>query len=156
MTVHFFYDFKDELIQKVKKNYENELIERKEKIRNEKQLDEAEKLIVDYFKVIKNALHEVFEVSDGDVKYEESDNYILKFTIFKNSLEFARNGNSIKVEVELYDEEMDIIESKILGNIIIGEKRCMVKDTGKLHTGSHFDQKTIDYFMRVAFGKFIN
>ncbi len=156
MTVHFFYNFKEELIERIKEDYNNELVKRKENIRQQKQLDDAEKIILDYFKVVKNALNEIFEVSNGKIKYEENTDFISKFTIGKNSLRFLRKEKSIQVKVELYIKEADIVESKILGNIIIGSKVAMVKEVGKLHTGSHFDENTINYYMRVAFGDYMH
>jgi hypothetical protein len=156
MTVHFFYNFKEDLIEKIKSDYEDELIKRKENMREQKQLDDAGKIILDYFKIIRNALSEIIEVSNGKIKYEESAGYLVKFTIGKNSLRFLRKEKSIQVKVELYIKEADIVESKILGNIVIGTKVAMVKEIGKLHTGSHFDENTINYYMRIAFGDFTN
>jgi len=156
MTVHFFYNFKEELIEKIKNDYTNELLKRKENLREQIQLDEAEKEILDYFKTVKNALNEVIEISDGEIKYEDNTDFIVKMTIGKNSIRFLRKEKSIQVKVEIYIKEADIVESRILGNIIIGSKVAMVKEVGKLHTGSHFDENAINYWMRIAFGEFMN
>lgn len=155
MTVHFFYNFKDELIHKIKEDYEDELIIRRENLRKQKQLDEAEEKIFEYFKVIKNGLSEVMEVAKDVIKYEENEEFILKFSIEKNSIKFTRNESNIEVQVSLYLEESNMIESKILGHILPGEKVCMVKEVGKLHTGSHFDENTINHYMRVAFSSYL-
>ena len=156
MTVHFFYNFKDELIHKIKNEYENELMKRKEELRKQKQLDEAEEKILEYFKVIKNGLSEVMEVADDHITYEENEEFILKFTIGKNSIKFTRNQSTIDAQVSLYLEESDMVESKILGHVVPGEKACAVKEVGKLHTGSHFDENTINHYMRVAFGSYLH
>jgi len=156
MTVHFFYNFKEELIEKIKNDYSNELLRRKENLREQLQLNEAEKEILDYFKTVKNALNEVIEISNGIIRYEENTDFIVKMTIGKNSIRFLRKEKSIQVKVEIYIKEADIVESRILGNIIIGPKVAMVKEVGKLHTGSHFDENVINYWMRVAFGEFMN
>ena len=156
MTVHFFYNFKDELIHKIKKDYENELVKRKEELRKQKQLDEAEEKILEYFKVIKNGLSEVMEVANDHIKYEENEEFILKFTIGENSIKFTRNQSNIDAQVSLYLEESDMVESKILGHVVPGEKSCTVKEVGKLHTGSHFDENTINHYMRVAFGSYLH
>lgn len=155
MTVHFFYNFKDELIHKIKEEYEDELQKRKEELRKQKQLDEAEEKVLEYFKVIKNGLSEVMEVANDKIKYEENNDFILKFSIGKNSIKFTRNASNIEAQVGLYLEESDMIESKILGHVVPGEKTCTVKEVGKLHTGSHFDENTINHYMRVAFGSYL-
>jgi len=155
MTVHFFYSFKDELIHKIKEDYEEALVKRKERLRKQKQLDEAEGKILEYFKVIKNGLSEVMEVASDEIKYEENEGFILRFSIEKNSIRFTRNEFSIEVQVSLYLKDSHMIESKILGYIVPGEKACMVKEIGKLHTGSHFDENTINHYMRVAFASYL-
>lgn len=155
MTVHFFYNFKEELIQKVKKDYALDLAEKREEMRKQKQLDEVEDLILDYFKSVKNALNEVFEVSQGAVQYEENTEFIVKFSIGKNQLMFTRQESNIEVKVSLYLDDAEIVESKILGHIVPGEKSPTVKEVGKLHTGSHFDENTINHYMRIAFSSYL-
>lgn len=154
MTIHFYYDFKQDLIEKLKEDYEEELKERKERLRKQKQLDEAEQKILSYFTTIKNGLNEVFEVSDGFVDYKEGGDYIVKFALGKNSLKFIRKENSIEISEKFYIKEADIVESKILANIVPGKKKCLLKKVGELHTGNHFDTNTINFYMRQVFSQY--
>lgn len=155
MTVHFFYNFREELVNKIKEEYEDELEKRKKYLREQTQLDEAEKIILDYFKPLKNGLNEVFEVSDGEICYDEGDDFIAKFRIKDNSIKFSRKEKSIEVKAKYYIEDPDIVESRILGHIVVGDKRCMVKEVGKIHTGSHFDENTINYYLRNVFEDYL-
>lgn len=152
MTVHFYYNYKEDLVKKLRDHYDGELKKKDEDKRDQLQLDEAEKLILNYFKSIKNDIDDLAEVSSGEVKYEEGNGFISMFTIRENYIKFTRVGKTIEVKVGNYIPEEDIVESTVLANIICGDKKCKIKKRGKIHDGSNFDENTINYYMREAFG----
>lgn len=153
MSIHFSYDFKEELVEKIKKSYSKELKAQKEDNRLQEKLDDVEKTILDYFETIRNGLAEVFQVSDGEIAYEEGNGCISCFKIGKNQLEFIRKDRSIEVKAQIHLKEDDLVETKIMGHIVPSNKACIVKDTGEIHTGNHFDQNVLNYFMRNVFNE---
>ncbi len=152
MTVHFYYNYKEDLVKKLKDHYEEEIKKNAEDMKDQLQLDEAEKLILNYFKSVKNDIDELAEVSSGEVVYEEGNGFVSMFTVRQNYIKFTRVGKTIEVKVGNYVPVEDIVESTVLANIICGDKKCKIKKRGKIHDGSNFDENTINYYMREAFG----
>lgn len=152
MTVHFFYNYKEDLISKLKEHYANELRMKAEDEKDQMQLDEAEKLILDYFNSVQSDIEELTLVSGGEVTYEEADDFIAKFTVNKNYIKFTRVGKTIEVKIGKFLEDEDIVESNVIANVVCGDKKCKIKKRGKIHDGSNFDENTINYYMREAFG----
>ncbi len=151
MSVHFFYNYKDELIKKLKERYESDLIQKKERDRLKAQLDEAEVLIKEYFKISGEELSEVIAVANGAVKYLKEDPLHIQLTIDQNFVEFKRLEMSIEIRVGLYDADMDFVNAEVECYIVPGEKRCNIKKVGKVHGGSNFDENTINHYVRKAF-----
>ena len=153
MTIHFFYDFKDEMIKKLNEYFSEEL----EALRYEKkqvnQIDDAEKSIRNYFKNIVADMSEIIEASDEKIKFESDDDVIGKLTIMKHYLKFTRKDVSIEVKIGYYIPEDDFVESMVLSYIVPGEKKPKIKRVGKIHDGSNFDENTLNYYMREAFGE---
>ncbi|MBN2260368.1 MAG: hypothetical protein JW702_07470 [Clostridiales bacterium] len=153
MAVHFFYDFKDELIKKLNERLSPEI----EKLRYEKnlkeQIDGAEIMIREYFKNLIDEMKELIEASDGKIFFESDDEVIGKLSIMKYYLKFTRKNLAIEVKVGYYVPEADLVESVVLSYIVPGEKKAKIKRVGKIHDGSNFDENTLTYYMREAFIK---
>jgi len=152
MTVHFYYNYKEDLISKLKENYANELDQKVSDEKDQAQLDEAEKLIIKYFDSVKNDLDQLNKVSGGEVAYEVGEDFISKLSVRQNYIKFTRAGKTIEVKVGKYIDDEDIVESSVIANIVCGDKKCKIKKRGKIHDGSNFDENTINYYMREAFG----
>jgi len=60
---------------------------------------------------------------------------------------------SIIDEIFLVVPEEDFVESMVLSYIVPGEKKPKIKRVGKIHDGSNFDENTLNYYMREAFGE---
>lgn len=152
MTVHFYYNYKEDLVKKLKDHYEMELKKSADDKKDQLQLDEAEKLIRNYFNSVQSDIEELEMVSAGEVKYEENEGFISQFTVEQNYIRFTRLGKTIEVKIGVYIPEEDIVESTVIANITCGDKKCKIKKRGKIHEGSSFDENTINYYMREAFG----
>lgn len=152
MTVHFFYNYKDELIKKLKERYTSELVLKKDKEHMQAQLDEAEKLIKTYFSDNQEALLEIMEVSNGAVDFFNEDPLHIKLEIDKNHVEFKRLDMSIEIRVGRYDTVTDWVESEVKCYVVPGDRKCKIKKVGQVHDSSHFDENTINYYVREAFG----
>jgi len=151
MAVHFFYNYKDELIKKLKERYHTELQQKKELERLKAQLDEAETLIKDYFKANAEELNEIISVSNGSVSYFTEDPLHVMLEIDHNFVEFQRLEMSIEIRVGIYDPVVNFVNAEAECYVIPGEKKCLIKKVGKIHDGSHFDENTINYYVRKAF-----
>lgn len=151
MSVHFFYNYKDELIKKLKERYENELLQKKERERLSAQLDEAEQLIYNYFHSNVNELNEIVEISSGVVAFKSEKPLHISLQIDKNFVEFKRVDMSIEIRVGLYDSKLDYLDSEVECYVIPGDKRCRIKKVGRIHDGSNFDENTINHYVRKAF-----
>lgn len=156
MSVHFFYNYKDELIKQLKERYSTELIQKKERERLTAQLDEAEKVIKDYFQANINDLKEIIDVSSGKVDYFFEEPLHIKLEIDQNFIEFKRLDMSIEIRLGLYDPQADIVGAEVECYIIPGEKRCKIKKVGRIHDGSNFDENTINHYVRKAFSDLLS
>jgi hypothetical protein len=155
MSVHYFYNYKDELIKKLKERFGNELVQKKERERLQAQLDEAETLIREYFKANSVDLNELVTVSNGAISFTVEEPLRILLQIDKNFVEFNRLETSIEIRVGLYDEKVDFVNAEVECYVIPGEKKCHIKKVGKIHDGSHFDENTINYYVRKAFPHFL-
>ena len=153
MSVHFFYDFKDELVKKLNEHFTQEL----ESLQHEKnqieQIDHAEEMIREYLQNVAKDMKDLIAATDGQVYFEQDDEVIGKLGVMKNYLKFTRKSNTIEVKIGYYVPEADFIESIVLSYVVPGVKKPKVKRVGKVHDGSNFDENTINYYMREAFGK---
>lgn len=151
MSKSFFYDYKVELQEKLERKFRHELKELENKRFKQAQLDEAQATIEKYFDVLESSIADMILVSDGKIQAIKDGGMIIKFVLFNNYLKFTRFDHAIEVEIGEYDKNSEIIEARIISNIIPGEKKAVVKRIGKVHDGSHFDDKTIDFYMNEAF-----
>lgn len=151
MSVHFFYDYKDELIKKLKAHY-SESLDIQEKIMKErKQIDEAVQIIDRYFDELERELKDVFIVSSGEVKLARNDDALVHFSIMDGFIKFIRKDRSLQIVMGFYVPEEGEVESKIVAYIIPGDKKPKIKKVGKVHNGSTFDENALNHFMRMAF-----
>lgn len=151
MSVHFFYDYKDELIKKLKSHY-SESLDTQEVVMNErKQIDEAVKIIDQYFDDLERELKDVFVVASGEVKLERNGEALVYFSIMDGSIKFIRKDRSVQIVMGFYVPEEGEVESKVVAYIIPGVKKAKIKKVGKVHNGSTFDENALNHFMRMAF-----
>lgn len=151
MSVHFFYDYKDELVKKLKKHY-SESLDIQEKIMKErKQIDEAVQIVDRYFDELEKELKDVFIVSSGEVRLVRNDEALVHFSIKDGFIKFIRKDRSLQILMGFYVPEEGEVESKIVAYIIPGDKKAKIKKVGKVHNGSTFDENTLNHFMRMAF-----
>lgn len=153
MTIHFFYDFKEEQLKKLNEYYGEEIKTLSYEKKQVGQIDDAEAGIRSYFKHIVSDMGEIIEASNGEIEFESDDDVIGKLTIMKHYLKFTRKNVSIEVKIGYYIPEDDFVESMVLSYIVPGEKKPKIKRVGKIHDGSNFDENTLDYYMREAFGE---
>lgn len=153
MTIHFFYDFKEELLKKLNEYYGEEIKVLSYEKKQVNQIDDAEEGIRNYFKHIVSDMSEIIEAANGDIKFESDNDVIGKLTIMKHYLKFTRKDVSIEVKIGYYIPEDDFVESMVLSYIVPGEKKPKIKRVGKIHDGSNFDENTLNYYMREAFGE---
>lgn len=152
MSVHFFYNYREHLIKQLKSHYETVVAMKEQDNALQVQLDEAEDTVRKYFDVILLELTEVMEASNGEVKLiNESEEYILRFSIIENYIKFIRRPQAIEVEIGRYQTDMGMVETLILAYIIPGDKKCRTRMVGKIHEGGSFDENTINFYMREAF-----
>jgi len=152
MTVHFFYDYKDELIKALEEEYSVELEKRKVQKFKEGQLIDAEEIIQGYFSNLWRDISEIAEASNGEIVIDFTEkNVVVYFSIKSNFIKFSRKGNSIEIKIGTLNKEEGIVESIIYGYIVPGEKRAIVKKPGKVHDGSTFEESSINYYLKLAF-----
>lgn len=151
MSKHFYYDYREVLAEKLEKKYKQQLLLLASSRKKQVQLDAAQTVIVNYFEAFVKEIEDTMIVSDGNIQFERDDNYILKFSMYKNYLKFTRFEHAIEVEIGEYDPDTEIVEAFIISNIIPSDKKCVVKKIGKVHDGSHFDENTINFYMNEAF-----
>lgn len=152
MSKSFFYDYKVELQEKLGKKFRKEIKELEDERARQSQLNDAQDIIENYFKILEDTIADIILVSDNKVQLICEGSMIVKFMMFDNYLKFTRFDHAIEVEIGEFDNDSKIIEAKIISNIIPGDKRCVVKRIGKVHDGAHFDDKTINFYMNEAFG----
>ncbi len=151
MSVHFFYDYKDELIKKLKEHYSESLDVQEQVMKERKQIDEAVQLVDNYFDELERELRDVFVVSSGEVKLVRNDEALVHFSIKDGFIKFMRKDRSLQVVMGFYVPEEGEVEAKIVAYIIPGEKKAKIKKVGKVHNGSTFDENSLNHFMRMAF-----
>ena len=151
MTVHFFYDYKEELVKKLRNRYSESLNLKERELFEKAQIDEAIRLIGRYFDDLEKQLGEIISASDGDIKLVRNRDSLLEFSITDNFLRIIRKENLIQIIIGYYDIEEDSIKSKTVAHVVPGEKRCQVKKLGEIHDGSTFDENTLNHYMRVTF-----
>ena len=151
MSVHFFYDYKDELIKKLKSHYSESLDVQEVAMKERKQIDEAVKVIDHYFDELERELKDVFVVSGGEVKLTRNDEALIYFSIMDGSIKFIRKDRSVQIVMGFYVPEEGEVESKVVAYIIPGDKKAKIKKVGKVHNGSTFDENALNHFMRMAF-----
>lgn len=151
MTVHFFYDYKEELVKKLRNHYSESLNLKERELFEKNQIEDAIRLIGRYFDDLEKQLGEVISASNGDIKLVRNRDSLLEFSVIENFLRLVRKDNSIQVIVGYYDAEEDSIKSKTVAHIVPGEKKCQVKKLGQIHDGSTFDENTLNHYMRLAF-----
>ena len=152
MSVHYGYNYKLALIKKLKTIYGKELVNLEFEREQQRQLDEAEDLIINFFGASKDDLIELELASLGDVLYQEyEDEYIVKLSIQENYIQFSRKPNVIEIELGIWNEEDQHAEIAVLAYIMPGEKKCKLKKVGKVHDGSNFDENVINSYVRKAF-----
>lgn len=153
MSVHFSYDFKDELIKKLSDYFSKEIDDLKFVKQQKMQIDASEKIIKNYFNDIIKNMKDVVEASEGKILFEEDEDTIAKITILKNYLKFSRKDNSIETKVGYYIPEEDIVESVVLSYIVPGDKKSKIRRVGKINDGGIFGESALNYYMREAFSK---
>ena len=154
MSVHFFYNYRDELVKKLKEHYSDDVKQWKKQVMENKQLDEAENILRKYFKGLVNELEDVIEASNREIMLVENDN-LMEFKIQQNFVRFTRQERAIQVKVGYYVSENDMVETAILGYVVPGDKRAVMKKVGKIHDGSTFDENTINFYLRSAFSEWL-
>lgn len=84
----FLYD----LVRTLNKKYDHET-----ELRN--RINQASKLIIEYFDILQQNLKNICEISNGDIKIElnESNDIIARIKIFSDELIFKREKNMIDV-----------------------------------------------------------
>lgn len=153
MSVHFFYNYKEDLIKQLKEYYSEDIKRYKAEKKEQGQLDEVEKFVLNYFRDMREEISEVIDSSKGAISIDlDGEGHIVEFIIGENYLKLIRKEKSIEVLVGNYVEEDDLTESTILGYIVPGEKKAITKKLGKIHDGSHFDESTLNHYLRSAFG----
>lgn len=154
MSVHFFYNYRDELVKKLKEHYADDVRSWKKQVAEKEQLDEAEAMLKKYFKSLVDELEDVIEASKEEIVLEENEN-VMEFRIQQNFVRFTRQDRAIQVKVGYYVTENDMVETAILGYVVPGDKRAVMKKVGKIHDGSTFDENTINFYLRSAFSEWL-
>lgn len=154
MSVHFFYNYRDELVKKLKEHYADDVKSWRKQVAEKGQLDEAEAMLKKYFKSLVDELEDVIEASSEEIVLEENDN-VMEFRIQQNFVRFTRQDRAIQVKVGYYVTENDMVETAILGYVVPGDKRAVMKKVGKIHDGSTFDENTINFYLRSAFSEWL-
>ncbi len=151
MTVHFFYNYKDALVKELTGNYEEALEELAKERQQQAQLDQVQQIIEDYFKSLGTQLTDVMVVSDGRITLEEGDDYLYKFHIQENYIKLTRREKHIEIKIGVYSRDTELVEATIVAYVVPGDKRAVVRKVGKIHDRNHFDENTLNYYMRRAF-----
>lgn len=153
MSVHFFYNYREDLIKQLKEHYHNDIQKRKAEQKEQSQLDDVENYVLNYFKDMKLEISDIIDSSKGEVLINiDDEETIVEFIVGLNYLKMLRKERSIEVVVGNYVSENNMTESKVLGYIVPGDKKAITKKLGKIHDGSHFDESSLNYYLRSAFG----
>lgn len=156
MSVHYFFNYREHLVKKLKEHYAGAVsLKREDQILQSKLL-EAEGLIRDYFEAIEKELHDVLYAASIDVKLDyDCDDYLVKFSLKENYVKLTRHPNNIEVEIGKFQPDLGMVESYILAHIIPGEKKCHMRRVGMVHESGNFDENSLNYFLKEAFGHII-
>lgn len=156
MSVHFFFNYREHLVKQLKDHYAPIVQLKKEDQAIQLQLEEAEGLIRDYFDVVAEELQEVLDAASNEVALEyDSEDFLVKFTIVENFVRFIRRPSAIEVEIGRFEPEINMVENFILAYIVPGEKKCHMRKVGTVHESGNFDENTLNYFLREAFGEIV-
>lgn len=156
MSVRFFFNYREHLIKKLKEHYATVVELKKEDESLQLQLDEAENIILDYYQVVAMELEEVLNAASNEVQLDyDSEDYIVKFSIVDNYVRFIRRPTAIEVEISRYDESLNMNETFIIAYVVPGEKKCHTKKVGMVHESGSFDENSLNFFMREAFGEIV-
>ena len=156
MAVRFFFNYREHLIKKLKEHYATVVELKMEDESLQLQLDEAENIIRDYYEVVALELQEVLDAASNEVKLEyDSEDFIIKFSIVDNYVRFIRRPTAIEVEISRYDDTLNMNETFIIAYVVPGEKKCHTKKVGMVHESGSFDENSLNYFMREAFGEIV-
>jgi hypothetical protein len=154
MTVHYGYNYKHDLIKKMRVKYNREINALNESKMKQLQLDEAQAMILKFFEEIKEAFETLEEASKGVVLYREFDKgFLVRVQIETNYIQFNRRDYAIEIEIGLWNDNDQLLEVNTPAYVIPGEKRCRLKKVGKVHDGSHFDENAINSYVRIAFSE---
>lgn len=157
MSVHFFFNYREHLVKQLKEHYEPMIQLRKEDLAIQLQLEEAEAIIRDYFDVVAEELQEVLDAAENEVSLEyDTEEALVKFTIVDNFVRFIRRPTAIEVEIGRFEPDINMVENFILAYIVPGEKKCHTRKVGMVHESGNFDDNTLNYFLREAFGEIVN
>lgn len=152
MAVHYGYNYKKDLVKKMKNQYASQLHKLALHRNQQAQLDASKQLIMDFFQDIKSDFQDFALATNSEVSYTEEENgYFLKLKIHQNSIQFSRQEDSIEIEISNWNDKEQYLESRVVAYVIPGEDRCRLKRVGKVHDGAHFDENTINSYIRVAF-----
>lgn len=156
MSVRFFFNYREHLIKKLKEHYATVVELKKEDESLQLQLDEAENIIRDYYEVVALELQEVLNAASNEVQLEyDSEDFIVKFSIVDNYVRFIRRPTAIEVEISRYDETLNMNETFIIAYVVPGDKKCHTKKVGMVHESGSFDENSLNFFMREAFGDIV-
>jgi len=156
MSVHFFYSYRDELVKKLKEHYADDVEVWRKQVQETKQLDEAEAMLRKYFSSLVTELGDVIDASNGEIFLDEQDGKVMELKIQQNFVRFTRQERAIQVKIGYYVTENDMVETAILGYVVPGAKHPVMKKIGKIHQGSTFDENTINFYLRSAFGEWLH
>lgn len=157
MAVHFSFNYREHLVKKLKEHYASVVQLKKEESLIQMQLDEAENQIRDYFDIVAEELQEVLDAASDEVSLSnDTEDYILKFSILSNYVRFIRRPTAIEVEVSRFDDTLNMNETVIVAYIVPGDKKCHMRKVGTVHGSGSFDDNSLNYFMREAFSDIVH
>lgn len=152
MSVHYGYNYKKDLIKKMRLLYAKELKALAIRRNQQEQLDQAKQLILNFFEEEREEFSDLAVATNQEVSYTEDENgYFLKLRIHQASIQFTRQEDSIEIEITSWNEADKYLETNVVAYVIPGEDRCRLRVVGKVHEGAHFDENTINSYIRVAF-----
>ncbi len=136
MSVHFFYNYRDELVKKLKEHYADDVKSWRKQEAEKQQLNEAEAMLKKYFNSLVDELEDVIEASNEEIVLEDNDN-VMEFRIQQNFVRFTRQDRAIQVKVGYYVTENDMVETAILGYVVPGDKRAVMKKLVRFMMAAH-------------------
>ncbi len=156
MSVHYFFNYREHLVKHLQEHYEPMVQLKKEELAIQLQLEEAEAVIRDYFDLVAEELQEVLGAVENEVSLEyDTEDVLVKFTIVDNFVKFIRRPAAIEVEIGRFEPDINMVENFILAYIVPGDKKCHTRKVGMVHESGNFDDNTLHYFLREAFGDIV-